>query len=130
MASSLNGTGLTFSSGQTLNSPPVTSVATGNGLSGGTITTTGTLVIAAPAANTVGSYAFVAYNNNGTARTFGTNYAAGTGLNQLQAATYIDPSGTSGLWVSNSLSGTWKWLGATVANVATGLYTAIAVRVS
>lgn len=43
MASSLNGTGLTFSSGQTLNSPPVTSVATSGGISGGTITTTGTL---------------------------------------------------------------------------------------
>ena len=34
----------------------VTSVATGNGLSGGTITTTGTLAIAAPSFNSVGSY--------------------------------------------------------------------------
>jgi len=43
MASSLNGTGLTFSSGSTLNSPPVTSVATSGGITGGTITTTGTV---------------------------------------------------------------------------------------
>lgn len=57
MASSLNGTGITFSNGTTLSSAPVTSVATGNGLSGGTITTTGTLVIACPTYNTVGSYA-------------------------------------------------------------------------
>jgi hypothetical protein len=36
----------------------VTSVATGNGLSGGTITTTGTLVIAAPTYGSVGSYIY------------------------------------------------------------------------
>lgn len=45
MASSLNGTGLTFSTGATLNSPPVTSITAGGGLTGGTITTTGTIAI-------------------------------------------------------------------------------------
>jgi hypothetical protein len=49
MASSLNGTGVTLSNGSTQavawpgNTGTVTSVATGNGLTGGTITTTGTI---------------------------------------------------------------------------------------
>ena len=55
MASSLNGTGLTFSSGATLNSPPVTSVATGNGLTGGTITSSGTIAIDSTVATLTGS---------------------------------------------------------------------------
>jgi hypothetical protein len=39
----------------------VTSVATGNGLSGGTITSSGTLVIAAPSADSIGAYALGSY---------------------------------------------------------------------
>ena len=41
----------------------VTSVATGNGLSGGTITSTGTLTIAAPTAGSVGSYSLLSLNS-------------------------------------------------------------------
>ena len=122
MASSLNGTGLTFSSGATLNSPPVTSIATGNGLQGGTITTTGTLSLAAPAFNTVGSYCFA--GSSGNALVAGSNYAAGTGGTQIQAATVDNAPNVN---FSNILSGTWKWMGASM--VSTGA-AAIAVRVA
>jgi hypothetical protein len=50
----------------------VTSVATGNGLSGGTITGTGTLIIACPTNQTVGAYA-IAQSSSGYS--VGTNYS-------------------------------------------------------
>jgi hypothetical protein len=65
----------------------VTSVATGNGLSGGTITSTGTLVIAAPTYNSIGSYVFFASTGTFTANT-----------------TY---SGS----IIGGLSGTWRCMG-------------------
>jgi hypothetical protein len=90
----------------------VTSVATGNGLSGGTITSTGTLVIACPSFNSVGSYAFVggiiAVNQTVT-WTAGSNYSAGSGNSQIVSGVY-KPSGYA---TSNNLSGTWKWMAAT-----------------
>ena len=107
----------------------VTSVATGNGLSGGTITSTGTLTIAAPSAGSVGSYAFVGSTTN-TDFNFGSNYSVGTGSNQFQAlsgslGTVGGPQFYAGR--ANNLSGTWKYLGADVS----GAYAvAIAVRVS
>jgi hypothetical protein len=52
----------------------VTSVATGNGLTGGTITTSGTLSIAAPSATSVGSYAMGCPSVNNTA-SFGSTYS-------------------------------------------------------
>ena len=62
MPITVSGTTITFNDSTTQTtagkSGTVTSVATGNGLSGGTITTTGTLIIACPSFNTVGSYAF------------------------------------------------------------------------
>lgn len=106
MASSLNGTGLTFSSGATLNSPPVTSVATGNGLTGGTITTTGTLAIAAPGFNTVGSYVTGVWSGTGGLAS-GSTASAGAGANQVSSSN-IGGSPT------NNLSGTWRWMGSTV----------------
>ena len=90
----------------------VTSVATGNGLSGGTITTTGTLVIACPASNTVGSYAsVVVYVNNGGSVAFGSNYPVGSiggdGVVELtnEAATDLWATAKTG-----SISGTWKFM--------------------
>ena len=76
----------------------VTSVATGNGLSGGTITTSGTLIIACPEFNTVGSYA----SCQSVAGIFapGSNYAAGQGDTQL----FVINAG------NNVISGTWKWM--------------------
>jgi len=100
----------------------VTSVATGNGLSGGTITTTGTLVVACPAANTVGSYATLAYVPAAfSSISFGSNYAAGgasTGQVQVGLVRNDANDGTT-LSKSNLLSGTWKWLGASFNNDGT-----------
>jgi len=97
-----NGTTWTSTAGPT---GTVTSVATGNGLSGGTITSTGTLIIAAPSFNSIGSYVYGVIALTGTV-TAGSNYSAGAGTNQVQVQ---GPSGGS-----NALSGTWKWMGATV----------------
>jgi hypothetical protein len=124
----------------------VTSVATGNGLQGGTITSTGTLSVACPAANTVGSYATAQIQGwaaSGTVVdftfTFGSNYAAGTGNGQLQACavgtkTDNDPNYAVQFSESNSLSGTWKWLGATstvgVEYLYVARYLGLACRVS
>ena len=63
----------------------VTSVATGNGLSGGTITTTGTLTVACPTFNTVGSYCFGQLIQSPGNVTSGSNYAAGTSNNQVKS---------------------------------------------
>lgn len=106
MASSLNGTGLTFSSGATLNSPPVTSVATGNGLSGGTITTTGTLAIAAPSFNSVGSYSF-AYKTTSGSIAAG-NTVAGSALLYCDVQCPDGGPGGSFLNGQGNLSGTWR----------------------
>jgi hypothetical protein len=108
----------------------VTSVATGNGLSGGTITSTGTLIIACPSFNSVGSYCQCYSTTNGTAMTNGSNYSAGSGANQVQSAylPWDSGAGAFGLGTTNNLSGTWKWMSA-----PTYIYTApvgIACRVS
>jgi hypothetical protein len=102
----------------------VTSVATGNGLSGGTITSTGTLVVACPTFNTVGSYCFAVYAyNSSQVVTAGSDYAAGTGPTQIQAVT-IDTGGGADY---SALSGTWKWMGATKSGAHS---MAVACRVS
>jgi hypothetical protein len=63
----------------------VTSVATGNGLSGGTITSSGTLVIACPTYNSVGAY----------------NQYYGSGNNPFtENSTYSNPVGIG--------AGTWR----------------------
>lgn len=88
----------------------VSSVATGNGLSGGTITTTGTLSVACPGFNTVGSYCY-GYTIAGYATiSAGANYAAGAGGSQIQS--YSIGSDTTNL--ENNLSGTWKWMGSSI----------------
>jgi hypothetical protein len=88
----------------------VTSVATGNGLSGGTITTSGTLSVACPSFNTVGSYAFIGMIANGGAGSVnfsaGSNYSAGGSQGQIVSIA------TGGDIATNNLSGTWKWMGA------------------
>jgi len=87
----------------------VTSVATGNGLSGGTITSTGTLVIACPGFNTVGSYSFAgAFPNSRNSIAAGGTYSAGLSTNQVFCAVY----GGDGFFNSGSatISGTWRWM--------------------
>jgi hypothetical protein len=110
----------------------VTSVATGNGLQGGTITTTGTLSVACPAFNTVGSYCAVGdqQTTTGTNYTSGSNYAAGTGANQFVSKMLYFDGDTQG-WYSqrtNNLSGTWKWMSSTFSNSINAF--GIACRVS
>jgi hypothetical protein len=108
----------------------VTSVATGNGLSGGTITTSGTLTIAAPSFNTVGSYAQVYMRSSSSwTITSGGNYSAGSGTSQVQSL-QAGFSQTSTQNISNNLSGTWKWMGAAGAipfNTITCDYVAIGI---
>lgn len=108
----------------------VSSVATGNGLQGGTITTSGTLSVACPAFNTVGSYCFAGHGFDGASKTAGTNYAAGGGVGQIQPATlYYNPGSGAHVVVNDgAVSGTWKWMGASVSNVPNA--TAICCRVS
>ena len=108
----------------------VTSVATGNGLSGGTITSTGTLTIACPAFNSVGSYCSTYFYWSGASGSIvaGNNYAAGSGQRQMMSLFYSDQCGfTAG--GSNNLSGTWKILYG-VSYAGGQAITGIACRVS
>ena len=92
----------------------VTSVATGNGLSGGTITTTGTLTLACPSFNSVGSYVQAGYYTGcGSAQcSAGSNYSAGSAQQQIRSCVY--GNNTQMIWNSSTnLSGTWKWMSAT-----------------
>jgi len=97
--------GLTGAVTVTSNPGTVTAVATGNGLSGGTITSSGTLVIAAPAFNTVGSYIFAGYPYGGTGFYFN-NTVTGSNLRIGPTGANVIPSSTSA-----GVSGTWRSLG-------------------
>lgn len=115
MAITVNATAITFNNGSVQTTAAtatgtVTSVATGNGLSGGTITTTGTLVVACPTFNSVGSYCF-AFSSPATSLSSGSNYAAGNGTNQIRSGAWIENCGWSSRSDTN-LSGTWKWMAA------------------
>lgn len=93
----------------------VTSVATGNGLQGGTITTSGTLSVACPSFNTVGSYVFGACvslngsfpNNLGSGGTL----PAGSSNRAVSSGAINDIDGFNANY-TNNLSGTWRWMGA------------------
>jgi hypothetical protein len=103
----------------------VTSVATGNGLSGGTITTTGTLIIACPSYNSIGSYVWGRLDlAGGGTITSGADYSAGTANNQVSASHPV-----TGAKVNN-LSGTWKYMGATGTSGCGGPVTSLFCRVS
>jgi hypothetical protein len=90
----------------------VTSVATGNGLQGGTITTSGTLSVACPSFNSVGSYVWGILNASGgsVVATSGSTYSAGSGNRQLLSRT-MNGTSSDGNNVNN-LSGTWRWMAA------------------
>jgi hypothetical protein len=83
----------------------VSSVATGNGLQGGTITTTGTLSVACPGFNTVGSYCGLYI---GSSVATNTNYAAGT----VQSGAVIGTPPDTTLQQQSNISGTWRWMSA------------------
>jgi len=116
MPITVSGTTITFNNGTTQTTAAtgsVSSIATGNGLSGGTITTTGTLTIACPGFNTVGSYCAAIIgdiNQNSNSYSSGGSYSAGSGLNQV--GTYAQNWNDNSLSRSYNLSGTWRWMGA------------------
>ena len=109
MAMTISGTdGVTFpnASTQTVASTPPTA---GNGIS----VTSGTVAVACPSYNSVGSYCWISttipqYNQVNS----GQNYAAGGGNMQIQSSIVSYSEGAN--IVSNGLSGTWKWMGASV----------------
>lgn len=114
MTITVGGTSITFNDSTTQSTAAtgtVTSVATGNGLQGGTITGSGTLSIACPTFNTVGSYAMVKANYTGTGFSLssGSNYSAGGGNAQIMSVSLV--TDFTGYSDTNNLSGTWKWMG-------------------
>lgn len=94
----------------------VTSVATGNGLQGGTITTSGTLSVACPTFNTVGSYT-LGFLGGGATLTSGSNYSAGGGTGQVNSA-YFTATCFAVYGGGNNLSGTWKNMGGSTSGTA------------
>jgi hypothetical protein len=79
------------------------------------------------------------YNNQNQNVTFGNNYSAGSGANQIGSFVFYygysadNTNGSAIFWERTlQLSGTWKWMGATgVGGGSTSPFaSAIAVRVS
>lgn len=106
----------------------VSSVATGNGLQGGTITTSGTLSIAAPGANTVGSYSVASVSGFNIAYNYsqGSNITAGGGVSCSQIFNY--DAGDNG----GAMSGTWRVMGSggIVGANSPGVFRTLICRVS
>jgi hypothetical protein len=116
MPITVSGTSITFNDSTTQTTAftggggTVTSVATGNGLSGGTITTTGTLSVACPGFNTVGSYVFGRMATSTiSSLAAGATVSAGTGNFQVQAVIRANDGADI---VSNNLSGSWRLMAA------------------
>jgi hypothetical protein len=113
MPITVSGTAITFNDATTQTTAftggggTVTSVATGNGLQGGTITTSGTLSVACPGFNTVGSYCGIMRFAGSNA---GTNYAAGSTI----FSSDVNDTGGGAVLIqqTSEISGTWKWMGA------------------
>ena len=143
VTSAVAGTGITVSGATgavTISSTAtgtVTSVATGNGLSGGTITSSGTLTIAAPSSNSVGSYCFARVIGN-PLPSYGSNYSVGDSNGQLNIAGFAaqvtsgDTANYPLYWYDGSatISGTWKWMATYRPNTNYYYFYGIAVRVS
>lgn len=138
MAITVSGTSITFNDATTQTtaftggSGTVTSVATGNGLSGGTITTSGTLTIAAPTFNSVGSWCYGFMKSTGSNRSWsaGSDYAAGASNLNAQGATWeINGCGAAQFTAKNVLSGTWRVYN-TGSGMGVGDYTVLLCRVS
>lgn len=97
-----------FAKANTAGTGTVTSVATGNGLTGGTITSTGTISLdyytGSTSTNTsypIGTYLFMVNNNTGTTNSSVPN------MRVNNAYTYFQNSTVAG----TALSGTWRWRG-------------------
>lgn len=137
MPITVSGTAITFNDATTQTTAftggggTVTSVATGNGLQGGTITTSGTLSVACPTFNTVGSYVFVGVDSpqGNFNPTSGSNYGAGTGNGMQSGCINAGPEGVS-FQRQNNLSGTWKWMGSNGTSGNLYNFACLACRVS
>lgn len=118
MASSLNGTGLTFSSGQALNALPVTSF---NGSTGSVTYSPSTAQVLSATAgytqNVVGSFCIGASTS---ASSVGSNVAGST----------LGGYDSGGSIYNPSFSGTWKNLGATAYPVSNIYGFTLFVRIS
>jgi hypothetical protein len=137
VAPSTSGNILT-STGTTWTSAPVDAVravTAGNGLQGGTITNTGTLSIAAPGFNTIGSYivggAELQTASPPQTLVSGGDYAAGSGIQQIRP---IYTKDATQITQGTNISGTWRWMSAPVwvgaAQSEQGFYSGICCRVS
>lgn len=103
-----------FAKANTAGTGTVTSVATGNGLSGGTITSSGTLIIGCPSWLSVGSYATLWHMS--TAQVAAGDTAAGSNLKYNISDGNASNAGDFGAsYTSNSggtaTSGTWRHMG-------------------
>jgi hypothetical protein len=107
----------------------VTSAVAGNGISVSGATGAVTFAVACPSFNSVGSYVSAAMYTNGfnITATSGSNYSAGASNGQIRSLTWYIDCGYV-VEVSNNLSGTWKWMGATVTD--NNYLIALACRVS
>ena len=84
-----------------------------------------TLVAGSSIANGIGSH-ILGVMNSVTSTTFGGNYAAGEGLNQISVFYNGSETVTIG---GNPISGTWKWLGRTTDGGGGGYNAGMAICV-
>ena len=101
----------------------VTSAVAGNGIAVSGATGAVTFSAAAPSFNSVGSYAYVAVMGTNTVINSGASLSAGGGINQVMSASSIGGA-------TNNLSGTWRWMGNTLALNTCQIYGGIACRIS
>ena len=97
----------------------VTSAVAGNGVAVSASTGAVTFSASCPTAGSVGSYCCIYTGSNAAGAsytpTFGSNYAAGTGNQQIgTGSVYYNTDGQLGQSTGGGLSGTWKYLGNTV----------------
>jgi hypothetical protein len=59
--------------------------------------------------------------------TSGSNYAAGSSVNQLRSSAVYSDGSNVGIFDTANLSGTWKWMGANGDRIS---HTAVGCRVS
>jgi hypothetical protein len=105
-------------SGYTTNTGTVTSVATGNGLSGGAITSSGTLTIAAPTEGSIGSYAMLGRTTGTGTLNIGSTLAGSslrpagfvmTGQSSWNATAFQATVYATGQ--NTTMAGTWRTMG-------------------
>jgi hypothetical protein len=114
MPVSLVSTGVTFPD-NTTQTTAASAVTAGNGIS----VSSGTVAVACPSFNSVGSYCWgsITSGSNGTVYEGGSNYSAGSGTNQVRSGAFYNTNAgccsyNTAPVFQNNLSGTWKYMGA------------------